>query len=108
MATVHLTPRQAAISKALVKAGFFGNESEVGRAAFEKLISDLTPGQRREVALQLFRDGDTSVSRFAEVAAMPLHEARQLLREEGLLDDQVEESASETRANVQAGAKRFR
>jgi Arc/MetJ-type ribon-helix-helix transcriptional regulator len=91
-----------------VKAGFFGNESEVGRAAFEKLIADLAPGQRREVALQLYRDGDTSVSRFAEVAALALHEARQLLREEKLRDDESTESAAKLRANVDAGAKRFR
>lgn len=108
MTTVHLTPRQVAISKALVKAGFFGNVSEVGRAAFEKLVADLSPGQRREVALHLYRDGDTSVSRFAELAALPLHEARQLLREEAVLDDESSETAAELRANVDTGAKRFR
>jgi Arc/MetJ-type ribon-helix-helix transcriptional regulator len=108
MATIHLTPRQASLSKALVKAGFFGNESEVGRAAFEKLIESLKPGQRREVALALYRDGEATVSRFAEIADLPLAEARALLRDEGLLKEETGESAKSLRANVDAGARRFK
>lgn len=108
MVTIHLTPRQAGISKALVKAGYFGNESEVGRAAFEKLIEGLKPGQRREVALVLYREGEATVSRFAEVADMSLHEARAFLQEQGLLQAPAGEAAEASRANIEAGAQRFR
>lgn len=108
MGTVYWTPRQAEFVEALVDCGYFGTQTEVGRAAMEKLIRDLSPHQRREVALKLYEKGQATVSRVAEVADLPLHEARSLLREVGLLQEGTDEGVENRRKKVRAGAAKYR
>lgn len=108
MGTVYWTPRQAEFVEALVECGYYGTQTEVGRAALEKLIRDLSPHQRREVALKLYEKGQATVSRVAEIADLPLHEARTLLREVGILREGTDESPEDRRKKVRAGADKYR
>ncbi len=108
MGSVYWTPRQAEFVDALVECGYYGTQTEVGRAALEKLIRDLTPHQRREIALKLYGKGRATVSRVAEVADVPLHEAREILREHGLLKEGAGEPLDERRAKNRKAAQKLR
>lgn len=108
MATIHLTPRQEGLAKALVACGYYGNLSEVGRAAMEKFIHDLPAAQRRELALHLYRQGEATVSRAAEIADLPLHEMRKVLVDEGAQAPGRELPADERRARAKTGAAKYR
>ncbi|MHB8587157.1 MAG: hypothetical protein ACYDDF_15125 [Thermoplasmatota archaeon] len=108
MATVYWTPRQAEFIDALVECGYYGTQTEVGRAAIEKLIRDLTPHQRREIALKLYEKGHATVSRVAEIADIPVEHARSFLREAGLLREGTQESLTQRRAKIRAEAKKLR
>ncbi|MBI4393143.1 MAG: hypothetical protein HY556_04995 [Euryarchaeota archaeon] len=108
MATIHLTPPQESLTRALVACGYYGNQSEVGRAAFDAFLQGLSSARKREVALYLYKHGEATVSRFAEVANIPLHEARALLREEGLLTSGRDAPAAERRERAKKGASKFR
>lgn len=108
MGTVYWTPRQAEVVEALVECGYYGTQTEVGRAALEKLIRDLTPHQRREIALKLHEQGRATVSRVAEIADMPVHEARELLREAGLLKEGSGAPPAERRRRNRAAVEKYR
>lgn len=108
MATIHLTPQQESLVKALVACGYYGNQSEVGRAAFDRFLQDLPPARKREIALHLYRQGEATVSRFAEIADVPLHEARAILLGEGLLASGHDAPVAERKAHAKAGAEKFR
>lgn len=107
MTTIHWTPRQAAISKALVDCGYYGNQSEVGRAAMERLIATLTPAQRRSVALRMYAQGEATLSLASEVADLPLQEMRALLRDEGILQEGAGEPLEERRRKNRSVAKKY-
>lgn len=108
VATVYWTPRQAEFIDALVELGYYGTQTEVGRAAVEKLIRDLSAHQRREIALRLYEKGHATVSRVAEIADIPVEQARSLVKEAGLLREGTEESLTDRRGKVRAAAKRLR
>jgi Arc/MetJ-type ribon-helix-helix transcriptional regulator len=108
MGTVYWTPRQAEFVEALVDCGYYGTQTEVGRAALEKLIRDLTPHQRREIALKLYEKRQATVSRVAEVADLPLHEARSLLHDAGLLREGSDEPLDERKKKVHTAADKYR
>lgn len=89
MTTIHLTPQQESLTRALVACGYYGNQSEVGRAAFDNFFRELPSARKREIALYLYKHSEATVSRFAEIADMPLSEARALLQEEKPLDERA-------------------
>jgi Arc/MetJ-type ribon-helix-helix transcriptional regulator len=108
MGTVYWTPRQAEFVEALVECGYYGTQTEVGRAAIEKLIRDLSPHQRREIALKLYEKHQATVSRVAEVADLPVREARSLLRDAGVLREGTDEPVESRRKRVRAAADKYR
>lgn len=108
MVSVSLTPRQEDMTRALVKCGYFGNVSEVTRAAIDLFVASLHPSRRLDVALALYRDGKATVSRVAEIADLPFHEARQILIREGILVSGSGEPASERKRKVKAGLAKYR
>lgn len=108
MGTVHWTPRQAELVEALVECGYYGTQTEVGRAALERLIRDLTSHQRREIALKLYEKHKATVSRVAEVADLPIHEARSLLRQSGLLREGSDDSLDARRKKLRKAAEKYR
>lgn len=108
MVTIHLTPQQEAVANALVEAEYYKTVSEIGRAAFEQFLSGLAPARKLRIAIQLYAKGEATVSRVAEIADIPLHEARRVLREEGVLREGTDESADEMRGKAKAGAAKYR
>lgn len=108
MVSIHLTPQQESLTKALVACGYYGNLSEVGRAAFDRFIGDLPEARKREVAIYLYKQGEATVSRFAEIADLPVHEARALLRDEGLLKTGDDSAPAEIRERARRGAAKSR
>lgn len=108
MVTIHLTPQQEAIANALVETEYYKTVSEIGRAAFDKFLTELPPARKLRIAMRLYEKGEATVSRVAEIADIPLHEARQALRDEGLLREGSETSADEMRAKAKAGAAKYR
>lgn len=108
MVTIHLTPQQETVATALIETGYYKTISELGRAAFEKFLSVLSPPRKLRIAIHLYAKGEATVSRVAEIPDIPLHEARQALREEGVLREASDDSPDETRAKADAGAAKFR
>ena len=81
MLSFNLTPRQEAAAKALVATGYFGNVSEVGRAAIEALVRGLSVGRRRRVAYAMAQAGALDVLGMAEMGDLGLEEAERLCRQ---------------------------
>lgn len=107
--TIHPTPRQEQIIRALVECGYYGNLTEIGRAAFEHLLKGLTPAQRREIAIHLYTTEEVTLSRVAEVLDVPVAEARRLLTETGVaLRTGTDAPAAERARKVKAGAAKYR
>lgn len=107
--TVHTTPRQEQVIRALVDCGYYGNLAEVGRVAFDQLVKQLTPAQRREIAIHLYRTEDVTLSRVAEVLDVPVAEAKRILLEAGVpLRTGTDEPAEERLRKVKAGAAKYR
>jgi Arc/MetJ-type ribon-helix-helix transcriptional regulator len=108
MVTIHLTPQQEAIANALVETEYYKTVSEIGRAAFDKFLSELPPARKLRIAILLYAKGEATVSRVAEIADIPLHEARQVLRDEGILREGSGSPPDEMRAKAKAGASKYR
>lgn len=107
--TVHPTPRQEQVIRALVDCGYYGNLTEIGRAAFDNLLKGLTAAQRREIAIHLYSRQEVTLSRVAEVLDVPVAEARATLVEAGVaLRAGNEAPAAERARKVKAGAAKYR
>lgn len=108
MVTIHLTPQQEAIANALVESEYYKTVSEIGRAAFDRFLTELPPARKLRIALHLYSKGEATVSRVAEIADIPMHEARKVLREEGILQEGSVQSAAAMRAKAKAGSAKYR
>lgn len=107
--TVHTTPRQEQVIRALVDCGYYGNLAEVGRVAFDNLVRQLTTAQRREIAIHLYTREDVTLSRVAEVLDVPVAEAKRILLEADVaLRTGTAEPAEERARKVKAGAAKYR
>lgn len=107
--TVHTTPRQEQVIRALVDCGYYGNLAEVGRVAFDNLVKQLTQAQRREIAIHLYTQENVTLSRVAEVLDVPIAEAKRILLEAGVeLRTGTTELAEERTRKAKAGATKYR
>lgn len=108
MVSILLTPPQESVLRALMECGYYGNVSEVGRAAFEQFVRTLPAARKQAVALHLFRKGDVTVSRFAEIADLSHAEALSILRDEGVLRPGLRGSAEERLRRVNRGVSKYK
>lgn len=105
--SIALPPQMEALARALVKMGYYGNVSEVGRAALDQFIRAQPPQRKLQLAMHLYRQGEATLARVAEIADVSLREARALLKESGLLRQGREASQTERTARVKAAAARY-
>lgn len=84
----NLTPELEADLEALIRAGLYANRSEVIRDAVRTLLEHLPPHARVRAAVELYRRGDITVSRAADLAGLPFIDMRKILVDERLLQFQ--------------------
>ncbi len=69
---------------ALVKAGFYTSKSDVAKDALRCLFEH-KPELKINAAIQLYKDGEVSLGRAAEMAGLNLVDFREVLVDRGLL-----------------------
>lgn len=66
-----------------VKGGYFADRSEFIRAAMREYIDKLS-SKRIDIAVQLYQDEKVSLSSAAQIAKVPIHEMKEILRSRGI------------------------
>lgn len=79
----NVTPLYEDKIEALISAGYYSNKSEVVRDALRNLFEH-KKHLRLAVAVELYRDGKTSLSKAAEIALVNLEEFRKIILDRGI------------------------
>ena len=79
----NLTELQEKEIDAIIRAGYYANKSEVVRDAIRTLFAN-TPGLRISAAVEMYKMGDYTLSKCAEVAGMTSIEFKEILRDRGI------------------------
>lgn len=69
--------------KALIKAGYYASKSEAIKDAFRTLL-DAKPALKLTSAIELYKAGEVSISRAAEIAGMSIEDFKRVLTDRGI------------------------
>ncbi len=69
--------------EALIKAGYYASKSEAIKDAFRTLL-DAKPALKLTSAIELYKAGEVSLSRAAEIAGINIEDFKQLLSNKGI------------------------
>lgn len=86
--------------RAVVRAGLFPSEEEALHEAISVLFA-VKPALRLEAAIEIFRAGEVSLSRAAEVAWLTRWQLQNILAQRGLGQELEIESVEDVRQQVQ-------
>lgn len=68
---------------AVVEAGYYSNKSEVVRDAI-RVLFETRSELRQASAIELYKKGDVTLSRAAEIAGMNMFELKEILKDRGI------------------------
>jgi predicted HTH domain antitoxin len=68
---------------ALIRAGYYSSLSEAARDAFRTLL-DTRPALKLASAIELYKSGEVSISKAAELAGINLEDFKRVLLERGI------------------------
>ncbi|MDO9097954.1 MAG: UPF0175 family protein [Candidatus Methanoperedens sp.] len=80
--------------KALIKAGYYSNAGEFIKDAIRSLF-EFKPELKVSLAVELYRSGDVSIGRGAEIAGMNIIQFKEVLFNRGIVREIGSESADE-------------
>lgn len=80
--------------KALIKAGYYSNAGEFIKDAIRSLF-EFKPELKVSLAVELYRSGEVSVGRGAEIAGMNIIQFKEVLFNRGVVREIGSESAEE-------------
>ena len=86
--------------RAVVRAGLFPSEEEALREAISVLFT-IKPALRLEAAIEMFKSGEVSLSRAAEIAGLTRWQFQDILAQRGLVQEMEIESVEDLRQQVQ-------
>lgn len=69
--------------EALIKAGYYTSKSEAVKDAFRTLL-DTKPALKLTSAIELYKAGEVSLSRAAEIAGINIEDFKQILSNKGI------------------------
>lgn len=69
--------------EALIKAGYYTSKSEAVKDAFRTLL-DTKPALKLTSAIELYKAGEVSISRAAEIAGMSIEDFKHVLSDRGI------------------------
>lgn len=69
--------------EALVRVGYYSSKTEAIKDAFRTLL-DTRPGIKLTSSIELYRSGETSLSKSAEIAGLNIEDFKQVLSDRGI------------------------
>jgi predicted HTH domain antitoxin len=85
--------------EATVEAGLFRSKREALQEALSTWLA-VKPSRRLEAAIQMFKSGEVSLSRAAEIAGVTRWQLQDILAERGIMQEVEVESAEELEEQV--------
>lgn len=82
---LNLHPFQETLVNAFLRVGIYQNRSEIGRQAIEALLQATDKPKRLNLAIEVYKSGQATVSKAAEIAGIPFHEMHDILAKEQIL-----------------------
>ncbi|MBI2135530.1 UPF0175 family protein [Candidatus Woesearchaeota archaeon] len=84
--TVSLSDMMSLELKALIKCGIYTSKSDVVRDAMRCLYTH-QPTLKLNIAIELYKEGEVSIGKAAEIAGMSTVDFKEILAERGLVKD---------------------
>ena len=81
--TLSLSPMDSKEIDSLVKTGRFASKSDVVRTALRTLLEE-NPGYKTDIAVELYKEGEVSLGRAAEIAEKDRESFKKILKERGV------------------------
>lgn len=78
-----LTPMMREEMKALMKSGEYSSRSDIIRDAFRVFLEN-KPNKRMLIAVELYRKGEISLTRGAEIAGLDVERFKEVLKDRGI------------------------
>jgi len=82
---------------ALVRAGYYSSKSDVAKDAFRTLLST-KKNLKQACAVELYRNGEVSLTKAAEIAEMDIEAFKAILKDRGITISVVVEDDVDARA----------
>ncbi len=107
MTTVNIPSAFENEIKALIKAGFYKNASELIKDAIINLF-ETKPDLRLNLAIEMYKNKEISVGRAAEIAGLNIVQFKEILSKRGIIIEVGNESVEELESNVRRIKKLFK
>ena len=95
----NLTKIQEKEISAIITAGYYSNKSEVVRDAIRTFF-EAKPALRRAAAVELYRKGDFTLSKCAEIAGLTTIEFKEILKDRGIKIRTIKEDKDDIKRGV--------
>lgn len=101
----NLTEIQEKEIAAIIRAGYYSNKSEVVRDALRTLFAN-NPSLRTSAAIEIYRSGEYTLSKCAEIAGMTTIEFKEILKDRGIRVRVISEDVKSIKRGVEVLRRR--